>query len=124
MVERVHFPGFVPESDLPALYSAARLFAYPSLYEGFGLPALEAMACGAPVVASNRSALPEVVGQAGLLVDPLDVTALAEAMGNVLTTEKLHRDLAEAGRRQAAKFTWSGMAASLIDLYQRILAEG
>ena len=121
MDERVHFPGFVAEADLPALYSAAKLLVYPSLYEGFGLPALEAMACGTPVVASNRSSLPEVVGTAGLLVDPLDVTAIAGAMSRLLTDEALHRQLAEAGRRQAAKFTWAGMAWKLIDLYQRLL---
>ncbi len=124
LADRVHFPGFVAESDLPALYSAAGLFVYPSLYEGFGLPALEAMACGTPVVASNRASLPEVVGKAGLLVDPLDVTALAEAMSNVLEDEELQQQLTQAGRRQAARFTWSRMAAHLIDLYQKVLAEG
>jgi glycosyltransferase involved in cell wall biosynthesis len=123
LAERVHFPGFVAENDLPALYSAAELFVYPSLYEGFGLPALEAMACGTPVVASNRSSLPEVVGEAGLLVDPLDVTALAEAMSAVLEDEALQRQLTKAGCWQAASFTWSRMAASLIDLYRKILAE-
>ncbi|MDX1523047.1 MAG: glycosyltransferase, partial [Anaerolineae bacterium] len=76
--DRVIFPGYVVDSDLPALYSAADLFVYPSLYEGFGLPILEAMACGTPVVAANRAALPEVTGEAGLLVDPYDVAALAE----------------------------------------------
>ena len=75
--KRVVFPGFVADEDLPALYSAADLFVYPSLYEGFGLPVLEAMACGTPVVAADDSALPEVVGEAGLLADPLDVDALA-----------------------------------------------
>ena len=119
--QRVFFPNFVAEADLPALYSAASLFVYPSLYEGFGLPALEALACGAPVVASNRSALPEVVGQAGLLVDPLDVTAIAMAMSRVLADEALRQELGRAGRIQAAKFSWTDMATKLLNLYQTLL---
>ncbi|RME69436.1 MAG: glycosyltransferase family 1 protein, partial [Chloroflexi bacterium] len=120
--DRVHFPGFIADDDLPALYSAAELFVYPSLYEGFGLPALEAMACGTPVVASNRSALPEVVGEAGLLVDPLDVGAIAGAMAQVLTTPELRQKLSEAGQRRAAQFTWDGVARQLLALYYTLLA--
>lgn len=121
--ERVHFPGFVAETDLPALYSAATLFIYPSLYEGFGLPALEAMACGTPVIASKRSALPEVVGQAGLLVDPQDVPAMATAMSEILEDTTLRQKLSEAGLARATKFTWPGMAKKLIKLYQKIIEE-
>lgn len=119
--KRVHFPGFVDDTDLPALYSAAALFAYPSLYEGFGLPALEAMACGTPVVASNQSALPEVVGQAGLLVDPYSVDEIATALNQILTYDRLRAKLSIAGMAQAAKFTWPKMAAKLIKLYQQLL---
>lgn len=89
--DKVIFPGFVPEGDLPALYSAASLLVYPSFYEGFGLPPLEAMACGTPVVTSNTSSLPEVVGEAGLMVDPEDSAALAQAIHRVLNDESLRR---------------------------------
>ena len=118
--QRVHFPGFVSDADLPALYSAAELFVYPSLYEGFGLPALEAMACGTPVIAANRSALPEVVGKAGLLVDPLDVAAWTEAMARVLGQTQLRQQLSAAGKIQASRFTWEGMAGQLWQLYQEV----
>lgn len=117
---RVHFPGFVADADLPALYSAATLFVYPSLYEGFGLPALEALASGTPVVASNRSALPEVVGHAGLLVNPEDVTALSAAIAGLLDDDSRRAALAAAGLKQAAQFTWPAMARQLVQLYQRL----
>ncbi|NJN97666.1 MAG: glycosyltransferase family 4 protein [Anaerolineales bacterium] len=120
---RVHFLGFAADADLPALYSAARLFVYPSLYEGFGLPALEAMACGTPIVASNQSALPEVVGEAGLLVDPCDVEALAAAMSRLLADTALRQQFALAGQARAAQFTWGEMAAQLLDLYQTLLGD-
>ncbi len=121
--QRVTFTGFVDDADLPALYNAATLFTYPSLYEGFGLPVLESMACGTPVIASNQSSLPEVVGQAGVLVDPYDVDALATAMGCLLSSEQQQQQLAQAGLSQAAKFTWAGMATELLALYQKILEE-
>jgi glycosyltransferase involved in cell wall biosynthesis len=123
LAERVHFPGFVADADLPALYSAASLFVYPSLYEGFGLPLLEAMACGTPVVASNQSSLPEVVGQAGRLVDPYDVEALAATMAQILLDPELQQRLSQAGLEQAKKFTWAGMATKLLALYQQILSK-
>ncbi|MCG3209413.1 MAG: D-inositol-3-phosphate glycosyltransferase [Anaerolineae bacterium] len=117
---RVLFPGYAPDDDLPALYSAATLFVYPSLYEGFGLPALEAMACGTPVVASCRSALPEVVGQAGLLVNPEDVDEMQQAIAALLADDSRRARLAAAGINQAAKFTWPAMAGQLVQLYQRL----
>lgn len=120
--ERVFFPGFVAEADLPALYSAACLFIYPSLWEGFGLPLLEAMACGTPVIAANRSALPEVVGPAGLLVDPEDTPAIAGAMAKVLEDAGLRQQLAAAGQARSAQFTWERMAGQLIDLYQTLIS--
>jgi glycosyltransferase involved in cell wall biosynthesis len=120
LTERVIFPGFAADADLPALYSAATLFVYPSLYEGFGLPALEAMACGTPVIASNASALPEVMGDAGLLFDPTDVEALAHALTLLLHDESQRQALAAAGLARAANFTWQGMAAQLINLYQKL----
>jgi glycosyltransferase involved in cell wall biosynthesis len=121
LTHRVHFPGFADDADLPALYSAASLFVYPSLYEGFGLPVLEAMACGTPVVAANRSSLPEVVADAGLLVSPTDVASIAEGMKQVLTNTELHRSMTEAGLGRAAKFSWTATAQQLMTIYQNWL---
>jgi len=118
--ERVIFPGFVADADLPALYSAARLLAYPSLYEGFGLPMLEAMACGTPVVASTASCLPEVAGDAARLVSPTDVEALAAALDQVLTDEALRRDLAAKGHARAGQFTWEHAARQLLATYREL----
>ncbi len=119
--ERVRFIGFVADEDLPALYSAASVFAYPSLYEGFGLPPLEAMACGVPVVASDAASLPEVVGEAGLLVDPYDVDALAEALARVLDDETLRRTLIAKGHEQARRFSWAAAARQLLEHYAALL---
>lgn len=119
--ERVRFIGFVADEDLPALYSAASVFAYPSLYEGFGLPPLEAMACGVPVVASNAASLPEVVGEAGLLVDPYDVDALAEALARALCDEALRHALIAKGHEQARRFSWAAAARQLLEHYATLL---
>jgi glycosyltransferase involved in cell wall biosynthesis len=109
--------GYVPDEDLVALYNAADLFVQPSLFEGFGLPSLEAMACGTPVITSNTSAIPEVVGDAAVLVDPLDVEALAGAMARVLTDAELRRDLSARGLQRAALFNWDDMARKLVQVY-------
>lgn len=119
--ERVHFTGFVRDGDLPALYSAATCFAYPSLYEGIGLPVLEAMACGTPVVTSNISSMPEISGEAALLVDPYDVAALADALRTLLSEDALRQDLVQRGFSQAATFTWERAAAQLYGVYQHML---
>jgi glycosyltransferase involved in cell wall biosynthesis len=116
----VVFLGYVPEADLPALFSLARLFVFPSLYEGFGLPPLEAMACGTPVVCANTSSLPEVAGDAALLVDPLDADGLATAMQQALGDEGLRARLVERGLRQAARFTWRVAAQQLLAIYERV----
>lgn len=118
----VIFPGFVPDEDLPALYSATDLFVFPSLYEGFGLPVLEAMACGAPVVTSNTSSLPEVAGEAALLVDPNSVEALTRAMRDVLDNRTLRHDLRARGPKQAAKFSWETAAHETLAVYRSLLA--
>jgi glycosyltransferase involved in cell wall biosynthesis len=115
---KVLFPGYVAEADLPALYSLAEVFAFPSLYEGFGLPPLEAMACGTPVVASNTSSLPEVVGDAAWLVDPLDVSALADALRSLLEESPLRTRQVQRGLAQAQRFTWSAAAHKLLRLYR------
>ncbi len=116
--------GFVADDDLPALYSAADLFVFPSLYEGFGLPVLEAMACGTPVVCSNTSSLPEVAGDAALLVPPADVRALAEAMERVLTDEHLWARMGSRGLERAGGFRWERAAARTIEVYRSTLRGG
>jgi glycosyltransferase involved in cell wall biosynthesis len=115
--DRVRILGFVDEADLPALYRNAALFAFPSLYEGFGLPVLEAMACGVPVVCSNASSLPEVAGDAALLVDPLETDGLAEAMARVLEDAGLRREMVARGVAQAARFTWARAARQLVGVF-------
>lgn len=116
--DRVRFCGFVADDDLPALYSLAGAFAFPTWYEGFGLPVLEALACGAPVVSANNSSLPEVVGQAGLMVEAGDPTALAGALWQVLSDGGLREQLADAGPRQARRFCWEVSARQLLELYR------
>jgi glycosyltransferase involved in cell wall biosynthesis len=116
----IRFVGFVPDGDLPALYSAASVFAFPSLYEGFGLPPLEAMACGTPVVSSSSSSLPEVVGEAGLLIDPRDPESLASALERLLLDERLRAEYRRRGLAQAAMFTWQAAARTLLGVYERL----
>jgi glycosyltransferase involved in cell wall biosynthesis len=118
--DEIIFPGFVPDEELPTLYSAASAFAFPSFYEGFGLPLLEAMACGTPVVSSSAASLPEVVGDAGPLVDPNDPEALAEALHQVLTDERLRETNRALGLERAAQFTWPAAAQKLLDVYERV----
>ncbi|MDY7076448.1 MAG: glycosyltransferase family 1 protein [Chloroflexota bacterium] len=115
--DRVRILGFVDEADLPALYRNAALCAFPSLYEGFGLPVLEAMACGVPVVSSSVSSLPEVAGDAALLVDPLDTAGLAEAMARVLADADLRHRMVTRGYAQATQFTWERAARQLLDTF-------
>jgi len=116
----VIFTGYVPEGDLPALYNAADLFVYPSLYEGFGLPPLEAMACGTPVITSNTSSLPEVVGDAGIMVDPYDVDGLAKAMYEVLTNDGLREELRKRGLKRAKLFNWKKCAEEHLRVYEEV----
>ena len=112
--------GFVEDKDLPALYSGAILFAYPSLYEGFGFPVLEAMACGCPVITSNISSLPEVVGQTALLVYPKETKEIANAINTLLNDDKLRQKLVKNGLEQAKKFSWEKTANQMIKTYQDI----
>ena len=117
---RVRFLGPVDDADLPALYSGALAFAFPSLYEGFGLPVLEAMACGAPVVCGDGSSLPEVAGDAALLVDARSTDALAGALARLCDDDALRADLARRGPARAAAFPWSRTARAYLDLYREI----
>jgi len=119
---QVIFPGPIPDEELPSLLSAAEIFVYPSLYEGFGLPPLEAMACGVPVVASNSSSLPEVVGDAGLVVDPLNVGELAAAMWRALTDSALRGQLRARGFEQVKRFTWEEAARQTLAVYKATCA--
>jgi glycosyltransferase involved in cell wall biosynthesis len=119
----VHFPGFVADEDLPAVYSLADAFAFPSLYEGFGIPPLEALACGVPTVVADNSSLPEVVGEAALRVPAEDVMALAEALDRLLRDEAWRERTRSAGPAQAGQFTWEMAAEKLLVAYQRALGE-
>jgi glycosyltransferase involved in cell wall biosynthesis len=125
LADRVRFVGYIPGEELPWWYNAADLFVYPSVYEGFGLPPLEAMACGTPVITSGVSSLPEVVGEAGLLVDPDDTQALTEAMERVLADTRQHELMRAAGLAQAQLFSWPEAARQTVDSYRHALrAEG
>lgn len=117
---RVCFLGGVPADELQYLYKAARVFALPSLYEGFGLPPLEAMAHGTPVIVSKVSSLPEVVGDAGLLVDPNDVEGWTVALHRVLTDEALHAEMSAKSLKRAAKFSWERAARETLDVYRKV----
>jgi glycosyltransferase involved in cell wall biosynthesis len=119
--QEVVFLGRVPDEDLPALYSLSDLFVFPSLYEGFGLPPLEAMACGKAVVCSNTSSLPEVVGDAGLLVSPYDVDALANAMEQLLSDPEQREMLGQRGIERARQFTWEEAARKTLAIYERLV---
>jgi glycosyltransferase involved in cell wall biosynthesis len=116
--EQIRFAGPIPEVDLPALYAGARLFVFPSLYEGFGLPVLEAMACGAPVVCSSASSLPEVVDGAAMTVDPLDEPGLAAAMARALGDDNLREEMRARGLAQAARFSWDRSARETLAVYR------
>ena len=112
------FLGHVDEKSLPIIYSGAEGLVYPSYYEGFGLPVLEAMACGVPVIVSNTSALTEVVGEAGLLVDPTDIAGIADHMQNIYFDPDLKNDLIKVGFLRAANFSWDSSAQLIWDILQ------
>lgn len=118
--EEVIFTGFVPNEVIPALYAAADALAFPSLFEGFGIPVLEAMASGTPVCAANTSSIPEVVGDAGLLFDPHDVAAIAEALGLILLDASLRERLIARGLARAKDFTWEKAALALLEELRRV----
>ena len=120
LIDELAFLGHVPLNDLVLLYNAARAHVHPSFYEGFGLPPLEAMACGTPTIVANVSSLPEVVANAGILVAPEDVDGWTVAMWRVLTDDSLHSELTEKGLKRAQHFSWQKAAQETLDLYKRL----
>jgi glycosyltransferase involved in cell wall biosynthesis len=118
--EAVILTGYVPETELPALYSGAVCFVYPSYFEGFGLPPLEAMKCGTPVIVGNRTSLPEVVGDAALTVDPFDIDAIAAAMKRVLKDSELQKELSLKGQQRASAFDWRTTARKTLKVYEEV----
>lgn len=124
LASRLVFTGYVPDDDLAPLYAGALAFTFPSLYEGFGLPPLEAMQCGLPVITSNVSSLPEVVGDAAIQVSPTDADALCQAMLTVANSAAVRNDLAEKSIKQARQFSWDKFVAEHVALYKRMRAEG
>jgi len=119
---RVRFLDYVPAKDLPALYAGAEVFVLPSLYEGFGLPVLEAMACGTPVIASRTSSIPEVAGDAAILIDPRNVHELSTAMEAVLGDAEMREAMRRKGLARAAQFSWSRMAMTILNILERAAA--
>jgi glycosyltransferase involved in cell wall biosynthesis len=120
LAKRIRFFGYLPKTDLRALYTLATVFVFPSLYEGFGLPPLEAMACGTPVIAGRCSSLPEVIGHAGLLVNPRKEDAIADAIRLLLDDSTLRAALGERGREQARQFTWESTAVQTLEVYSEV----
>ena len=118
--EDVIFTGYVPEEDRPKLLSAAEVFVYPSFFEGFGMPVVEAQACGTPVIASNTTSLPEAVGDGGVLVDPKNISQLAEALEEVLSSGSLREKLVKKGLANARRFSWEASAAEVIKIFRSL----
>lgn len=123
MSDRVHFVGYAPDAELPLWYNAASVLAFPSLYEGFGLPVVEAMACGTPVVAADVSSIPEAAGEAGLLVDPRDVTALRDRITAVLRDADLAATMRAKGLQHARQFSWARAGRQTAAVYRRALVD-
>jgi glycosyltransferase involved in cell wall biosynthesis len=122
LTEQVKLLGFVPDEDLPALYSLAVAFAFPSIYEGFGLPVLEAMACGTPVISSNASSLPEVAGEAAIQIAPTEVRDWMQALEQISNDAGLRASLRERGLKQVTRFTWEATARQTYAIYQEVYA--
>lgn len=118
--DKVIFTGYITDEEKPLLYQGAQLFVFPSLYEGFGLPPLEAMASGCPVISSNTSSLPEVIGKAGILLSPNDELAWIRSIKTILSDKRLQRNLAKQGQEQASKFSWTRAARETMEVYKEI----
>jgi glycosyltransferase involved in cell wall biosynthesis len=123
IADKVRFTGFVPDEDLAALYTLSKFFVYPSFFEGFGIPPLEAMQCGSPVITGDRTSLPEVVGDAGLMVDPLDVGAIKNAMVRMLADGALREVVRQKGFERAKLFSWKRSAQMTLDVFEKVFNE-
>ena len=122
--DQVLFTGYVPVEELPFFMNGAEIFVFPSLYEGFGLPVLEAMSCGTPVISSNRSSIPEIIGSAGILIDPTDTRELADRIIFLLRSRKERERLSLSGKEQAARFSWEEAARRTLDVYRSVKGSG
>jgi glycosyltransferase involved in cell wall biosynthesis len=120
---RVRFLNYVPSEDLPLLYNAAEIFVFPSLYEGFGLPPLEAMKCGTPVITSNVSSLPEVMGERGMMVDPDDPVALCEAMKKIILDRSFQEEQVKYSLERSRQFSWEKTAEMTLDVYEKVMGK-
>jgi len=120
--DKVIFPGFIPTMDLPFLYNAASVFVYPSFYEGFGLPPIEAMACGIPIISSNITSMPEIIGTSGLLINPYNIEELSSAITNVLSDNVLAEKLSASGIKRSTEFSWEKTAAESLSFYNKIIS--
>jgi glycosyltransferase involved in cell wall biosynthesis len=120
LIDNIVLTGYVVNTDLPAIYCQCKVFLYPSLRESFGIPMLEAMACGVPVITSNTSSMPEVAGSAAYIIDPFKPEEITSAMIILEKDQELRKKLIEAGFNQAAKFSWNAMAQSVLDIYREI----
>jgi len=123
LINQIHLTGYVVNTDLPAIYNQSDLFLYPSLRESFGIPMLEAMACGIPVITANTSSMPEISGNAAILVDPYKPEELTFAIEHLLSDQKLRLKLRDAGFKQAAKFSWQKMAVRVLEIYKDVINE-
>ena len=120
MEDHIIFAGFIPEDDVPVFYNASIGFVYPSFYEGFGLPPLEAMHCGTPVITSNLTSIPEVVGDSGILINPYNINELIDAMGNLVTNRSLQDELSLKGLNKSKEFSWESTAINTLKAYESI----
>lgn len=120
LASKIIFPDFIPGDELPIFYNASDVFVYPSLYEGFGLPPLEAMSCGTPVITTNITSIPEVVENGGMLIDPYNEDELANTLEDLLNDESLRKNLSEKGLKQASKFSWENTAKKTYEFYEKI----
>jgi glycosyltransferase involved in cell wall biosynthesis len=123
IIDRIILTGYIKNTDLPAIYSLCTVSLYPSLRESFGIPLLEAMACGAPVITSNTSSMPEIAGDAAVIIDPFKTEEITAAMVNLTTNESLKKELVRKGIEQASKFSWRSMAENVLTIYEEIYAQ-
>jgi len=121
--ENIIFTDFIPNEDLPIFYNSCEVFVYPSLYEGFGLPPLEAMSCGTPVITSNTTSIPEVTGNSALLIDPQNIDMLSEKLYKVLTSDLIKKDLSNKGLKRSLEFSWIKTAQDTLEVYEKIYRE-